>query len=232
MKKFLSCMLALSMVGFSSLILPKPIHADDTSKWNDRIENAGVVMKEILNGPDDIPQNLLDKAECVIIYPSVLKAAFGIGASYGRGVMTCRGGEEFKGPWGAPSMMALEGGSIGFQIGAQATDFVLLVMNDRGASSILSSKVKLGADAAVAAGPKGRDTSAATDVTMRAEVLTYSRSRGVFAGVLLEGSTLRPDNDGNEAVYGQKMPAKDIVLKGAAPAPASAAALLSTLDKA
>ncbi|HEY4742362.1 MAG: lipid-binding SYLF domain-containing protein [Candidatus Acidiferrales bacterium] len=231
MKKFLSCMLALSMMGFSSLILPKPIHADDTSKWNDRIENAGVVMKEILNVPDDIPQNLLDKAECVIVYPSVLKAAFGVGASYGRGVMTCRGGENFHGPWGAPSMMALEGGSIGFQLGAQATDFVLLVMNDRGASSILSSKVKLGGDASAAAGPKGRDAEAATDVTLRAEVLTYSRARGLFAGISLEGSTVRPDNDGNEAVYGKKFEARDIVLKGAVAPPASAKILLSELTK-
>src|ERR1700683_5382241 len=231
MKKFLSCMLALSMMGLSSLVLPQSIRADDTSKWNDRIENAGMVMKEILNVPDDIPQNLLDKAECVIIYPSVLKAAFGIGASYGRGVMTCRGGEEFKGPWGAPSMMALEGGSIGFQIGAQATDFVLLVMNDRGASSILSSKVKLGADASAAAGPKGRDAEADTDVTMRAEVLSYSRARGLFAGISLEGSTLRPDNDANERLYGHKMEAQDIVLKNAAPPPAGAKELLEILNQ-
>ena len=231
MKKFLSCMLALSMMGLSSLVLPQPIRADDTSKWNDRIENAGMVMKEILNVPDDIPQSLIDKAECVIVYPSVLKAAFGIGASYGRGVMTCRGGENFKGPWGAPSMMALEGGSIGFQLGAQATDFVLLVMNDRGASSILSSKVKLGGDASAAAGPKGRDAEAATDVTLRAEVLTYSRARGLFAGISLEGSTVRSDNDGNEAVYGKKIEARDIVLKGAVPPPASAKMLLSELTK-
>ena len=174
-----------------------------------------MVLKEILDVPDDIPQNLLDKAECVIVYPSVLKAAFGMGASYGRGVMTCRSGENFKGPWGAPSMMALEGASIGFQIGAQATDFVLLVMNDRGASSILSSKVKLGADASAAAGPKGRDAEADTDVTMRAEVLSYSRARGLFAGISLEGSTVRPDNDGNETVYGTKIAARDVVLKGA-----------------
>jgi lipid-binding SYLF domain-containing protein len=223
MKKFLSCMLALSMMGLSSLVLPQSIHADDTSKWNDRIENAGMVMKEILNVPDDIPQSLIDKAECVIVYPSVLKAAFGIGASYGRGLMTCRGGE--------PSMMALEGGSIGFQLGAQATDFVLLVMNDRGASSILSSKVKLGGDASAAAGPKGRDAGASTDVTLRAEVLTYSRARGLFAGISLEGSTVRPDNDGNEAVYGKKLEARDIVLKGAVAPPASAKMLLSELTK-
>jgi lipid-binding SYLF domain-containing protein len=232
MKKFLSCALGLSLMGVTSLVTPAPVKADDKDKWNDRIENAGTVIKEILDVPDDIPQSLLDKAECVIVYPSVLKAAFGVGASYGRGVMTCRSGENFRGPWGAPSMMALEGASVGFQIGGQATDFVLLVMNQRGASSILSAKVKLGADAAVAAGPKGRDTEADTDVTMRAEVLTYSRSRGVFAGVSLEGSTVRPDNDGNEAVYGSKIPAKDIVLKGAVPPPASAAKLLERLGKA
>jgi len=231
MRKLLSCTLALSMIGLTSIALPQPARADDKTKWNDRIENAGVVMKEILNVPDDIPQDLIDKARCVIVYPSVLKAAFGVGASYGRGVMSCRTGDDFHGPWGAPSMMALEGGSIGFQIGGQATDFVLLVMNDRGASSILASKVKLGADAAAAAGPKGRDAEADTDVTMRAEVLTYSRARGLFAGISLEGSTVRPDNDGNEAVYGKKIEARDIVLKGAVPAPASASILISELTK-
>jgi SH3 domain-containing YSC84-like protein 1 len=232
MRKFVALAIMVSLTGFVSLFAPQPTRsADDKSKYLDRIENSGVVLKEILDVPDDIPQNLLDKAECVIIYPSVLKAAFGIGASYGRGVMTCRGGEEFKGPWGAPSMMALEGGSIGFQIGAQATDFVLLVMNDRGASSILSSKVKLGADASAAAGPKGRDAEADTDVTMRAEVLSYSRARGLFAGISLEGSTVRPDNDGNEVVYGARMPASDVVLKGTVPAPKEADQLLSLLNK-
>jgi len=231
MRKFLTCALMLSLVGIVSLFTARGVQADDKSKWNDRIENSGVVMKEIMNVPDDIPQNLIDKAECVIVFPSVLKAAFGVGASYGRGVMTCRGGDNFKGPWGAPSMMALEGGSIGFQLGGQATDFVLLVMNDRGASGILASKVKLGADASAAAGPKGRDASAETDATMRAEILTYSRARGLFAGVSLEGSTVRPDNDGNEAVYGQKLAARDIVLKGAVPAPASASILISELTK-
>jgi SH3 domain-containing YSC84-like protein 1 len=232
MRKFVALAIMVSLTGFVSLFGPQSTRsADDKSKYLDRIENSGVVLKEILDVPDDIPQNLLDKAECVIIYPSVLKAAFGIGASYGRGVMTCRGGEEFKGPWGAPSMMALEGGSIGFQIGAQATDFVLLVMNDRGASSILSSKVKLGADASAAAGPKGRDAEADTDVTMRAEVLSYSRARGLFAGISLEGSTVRPDNDGNEVVYGARMPASDVVLKGTVPAPKEADQLLSLLNK-
>jgi lipid-binding SYLF domain-containing protein len=198
---------------------------------NNRIENAGKVMVEILNVPDDIPQDLLDKAECVIVLPSVMKAAFVVGGSYGRGVLTCRSGPDFNGRWSAPAMMALEGGSVGFQIGGQATDFVMLVMNRRGAESILTSKVKLGADAAAAAGPKGRDAAAATDVRFRAEVLSYSRSRGLFAGISLEGSTLRPDNDGNERLYGKGTTAKDIVINSAIQAPVSAKLLLSTLDK-
>jgi lipid-binding SYLF domain-containing protein len=232
MKKTLALLIMSSLTGFAALLAPQPTRsADDKSKYLDRIENSGVVLKEILDVPDDIPQSLLDKAECVIIYPSVLKAAFGIGASYGRGVMTCRGGEDFTGPWGSPSMMALEGGSIGFQIGAQATDFVLLVMNDRGASSILSSKEKLGADASAAAGPKGRDAEADTDVTMRAEVLSYSRARGLFAGISLEGSTVRPDNDGNEVVYGARVAARDVVLKGTVTAPKEANLMISLLNK-
>jgi len=197
---------------------------------NNRIENAGQVMTEILNIPDNIPQDLLDKTECVIVLPSVMKFAIGFGGSYGRGVMTCRSGEDFSGPWSAPSMMAVEGGSFGFQLGGQATDFVLLVMNERGASSILTSKVKLGADVAAAAGPKGRDAAAATDVTMRAEILSYSRSRGLFAGISLEGSTLRPDNDGNGRLYGKGVTAKEIVIHSAIHAPASAKLLLGTLN--
>jgi len=197
----------------------------------ERVENSGTVLTEILNVPENIPQELLDKAECVIVLPSVVKAAFIVGGSYGRGVMTCRSGEKFTGPWGAPSMIALEGGSFGFQIGGQATDFLLLLMNTRGAESILSSKVKLGADASAAAGPKGRDASAATDATFRAEILSYSRSRGVFAGISLEGSTLRPDNDANRNLYGKEIPARDIVLKGAVAAPPCAKLLLGTLTK-
>jgi len=198
---------------------------------NNRIRNAGKVMTEILNVPDDIPEDLLDKAECVIVLPSVVKFAIGFGGSYGRGVMTCRSGSEFRGPWSAPSMMALEGASFGFQLGGQATDFVLLVMNQRGADSILSSQVKLGADVAAAAGPKGRSAAAATDVTMRAEILSYSRARGLFAGISLEGSTLRPDNDGNERLYGKGTTAKDIVINSAIHAPASARLLVSTLNQ-
>jgi len=203
----------------------------DNKKEVDRVENAGKVMSEILNVPEDIPQDLLDKADCVIVLPSVVKAAFIVGGSYGRGVMTCRSGENFSGKWGAPTMIALEGGSFGLQIGGQATDFVLLVMNDRGAQGILTSKVKLGADASAAAGPKGREVSAATDATMRAEILSYSRARGVFAGVSLEGSTLRPDNDANKNLYGKELPAKDIVLKGAVPPPPAEKLLLETLNK-
>ncbi len=217
--------IALGLLAF--MALPAPA-ADSIC---DRVESAGLVAKEIMDIPDDIPQNVIDKADCVVVMPSVIKGAFIVGASYGRGLMTCRSGENFQGPWGAPTMMALEGGSFGFQIGGQATDFVLLLMNDRAASSILSSKVKLGGDASVAAGPIGRTASAETDVTMRAEVLSYSRARGIFAGVSLSGSTLRPDNDGNEALYGKPLDAKDIVLKGVVPAPACAATLLATLNK-
>jgi lipid-binding SYLF domain-containing protein len=200
------------------------------NKESDRLESAGSVLEEILNIPDDIPTDLLNKAECVIVAPSVLKFAIGIGGSYGRGAMTCRGGANFTGPWSAPSMIAIEGGSFGLQLGGQATDFILLVMNPRGATSILSSKVKLGADAAAAAGPKGRNAEAATDVAMRAEILTYSRSRGLFAGVSLEGSTLRPDNGANENVYGHKVAAEDIVRKGAVQTPAAAKKMISLLD--
>ena len=198
---------------------------------NNRIRNAGKVMVEILNVPDDIPADLLNKAECVIVLPSVMKAAFIVGGSYGRGVMSCRSGPDFSGHWSAPAMMALEGASVGFQIGGQATDFVLLVMNKRGADSILTSQVKLGGDVAAAAGPKGRNAAASTDVTMRAEILSYSRSRGLFAGISLEGSTLRPDNDGNERLYGKGVTAKDIVINSAIHAPASARLLVSTLNK-
>ena len=196
----------------------------------DRVKEAGTVLKEILNIPDNIPKDLIDRAECVIVLPSVKKVAIGIGGSYGRGVMTCRTGQHFTGRWSAPAMYALEGGYIGFQLGGEATDFVLLIMNTRGAESLMGSKVKLGADAAAAAGPKGRATAADTDAAMRAEILSYSRSRGLFAGVSLEGSTLRPDNRASEKLYGKKLSAKEIIRQGKAGAPASAHELLSLLD--
>jgi len=192
---------------------------------------VGTLMQEVMGVPDDIPQDLLDKAECIIVFPSVLKAAFVVGGSYGRGAMDCRTGEHFSGPWGAPAMYALEGASVGFQLGGQATDLVLLVMNNKGASSILSSKVKLGVDASAAAGPKGRDASADTDAYMRAEILSYSRSRGLFAGVSLEGSTLRPDDDASADVYGRKITAKEIVLGNKVAVPASGRHLVAVLQK-
>jgi lipid-binding SYLF domain-containing protein len=197
----------------------------------DRLTAAGVVMKEILGIPDGIPRDLLDKAECVIVVPSVKKVAIGIGGSYGRGAITCRGGADFSGPWSPPAMFALEGGSIGLQLGGQATDYVLLVMNDRGADSVLGSKVKLGADASAAAGPKGRTAGAATDVVMRAEILTYSRARGLFAGVSLEGSTLRDDGDANANVYGRRVSAREIVRNGEVPVPSAGRALVDILNK-
>jgi SH3 domain-containing YSC84-like protein 1 len=210
-------------------LLPGLALAADDTKETERVENAGKVLSEILNVPEDLPQNLLDKADCVVVLPSVLKAAFIVGGNYGRGVMTCRGGSHFDGPWGPPTMMALEGGSFGLQIGGEATDFVLLLMSDRSARGVLTSKVKLGADASAAAGPKGRDAEADTDATMRAEILSYSRARGAFAGVSLEGSTLRPDNEANKKLYGKEMSAQDIVLNDAVPPPASAKELLSIL---
>jgi lipid-binding SYLF domain-containing protein len=222
MKRIFSLMVVMALVG-----LPAYAQKDE----NNRIRNAGKVMVEILNVPDDLPADLLGKAECVIVLPSVMKAAFIVGGSYGRGVMSCRSGAEFNGPWSAPAMMALEGASVGFQIGGQATDFVLLVMNKRGANSILTSQVKLGGDVAAAAGPKGRDAAASTDVTMRAEVLSYSRSRGLFGGVSLEGSTLRPDGDGQARIYGKGVSAKEIVINSSIHAPASAKLLVSTLNK-
>jgi lipid-binding SYLF domain-containing protein len=228
MKKPLTCLISILLVVLP--ILSSSVSAAEPEKDEDRLRNSGTVLKEILNVPDDIPRDLLDKADCVVVFPSVLKAAFIVGGSYGRGAMSCRRGEDFRGSWGAPTMMALEGGSFGFQIGGEATDFVLLVMNERGASGILSSKVKLGADASAAAGPVGRTTSAETDATLRADLLSYSRARGAFIGVSLEGSTIRPDNGANRQIYGQKLSAKEIVLSGHVAIPPAAQAMISTLD--
>jgi lipid-binding SYLF domain-containing protein len=197
-----------------------------------RVENSGVVMQETLNVPDDVPRDLLDKARCVIVIPSVTKAAFVVGAEYGRGVMTCRTGDEFRGTWSAPTMMALEGGSFGLQIGGEATDFVILVMNNRGAESLLHSKVKLGADVSVAAGPVGRQAEADTDAAMRAEMLSYSRARGIFAGFSLEGTTLRPDNGANRRLYQEHVTAPEIVQESKVAPPESAHALISALQEA
>src|SRR6201993_5225256 len=224
MKKLIVCLLVLLMSSMAAF-------AADHEREEDRVKDAGIVMKEILNIPDDIPQDLLDKAECVVILPSVKKGAFGIGGSYGRGVMICRSGEHYKGKWGAPALYALEGVSIGFQLGGEATDFVLLVMNPKGAESLLYSKVKLGADASAAAGPKGRTAEGATDIVMQAEILSYSRNKGLFAGVSLEGSTLRSDGSANEKLYGRKLTAKEIIRGGKVGVPASARELVALLDK-
>ena len=224
MKKYLVAAACLALVSGA-------VYARKLNKEQKRLEECGVVMQEVLNVPDNIPHELLEKAECVIVIPSVKKLAFGVGADYGRGAMICRTGEHFRGPWGAPAMYALEGGSVGFQIGGEATDLVLLVMNGKGMDSILSSKVKLGADASVAGGPKGRDASADTDAWMRAEILSYSRSRGLFAGVSLEGSTIRPDNDASERVYGREIKAADIVRSDKMSVPATGRHLAAVLQK-
>ena len=222
-KQLISTLTALALIAL-------PLSAKET-RVTDRLENCGTVMKEIMDIPDDIPQDLIDKAECIIVYPSVLKAAFIFGGSYGRGAMTCRTCEHYTGPWSAPTMMALEGGSFGLQLGGEATDFVLLVMNPRGAHSILKNKVKLGADASAAAGPKGRTADASTDVSLRAEVLSYSRARGLFAGISLEGSTVRPDNDANEQLYHKQVEAESIVFKGAVAVPPSGQKLVAYLNQ-
>jgi len=207
--------------------------ADEHAKDDrERLQNAGTVLQEILDIPDDIPQDLLDKARCVVVLPSVVKAAFIVGGSYGRGTMVCRTGKDFTGPWGAPAMYALEGGSVGFQIGGEATDFVILVMNNRGVDSLLHSKVKLGADASIAAGPKGRTATAETDAYLRAEMLSYSRARGVFAGVSLQGTTLRPDEDANHRLYGKEVSAASIITESKVEAPEAGRPLVGRLQKA
>lgn len=210
-----------------------PLVAEDKEvKVEDRIGQSATVLKEILGMPDGIPKDLLNRAYCVVVFPSVKKAAFIVGGSYGRGLITCRKGHDFMGSWSAPAMFALEAGSVGFQIGGQETDFVLLIMNDSGANSVMSSKVKLGGDASVAAGPVGRDAAASTDIVMKAEILTYSRAQGLFAGVSLEGSTLRSDDGANKALYGKDLSAKEIVREGKVPPPPAAQRLLAILRKA
>jgi len=220
------------VLTFIAVVTLLSVLAQAQDREQKRLKHSGEVLMEILNVPEDIPKYWLDRAECVVVLPSVKKLAFGVGASIGRGAMSCRSGANFTGPWGPPAMYALEGGSIGFQLGGQATDFVLLVVNPKGARALLKSKVKLGGDASAAAGPKGRDAEAATDVTMRAEILTYSRARGLFAGVSLEGSTLRPDGSANNNLYGHDVTARQIVLEHKVSTPASGQLMISALQKA
>jgi len=217
------------LVAFSLVFV---VSSFTQEKEDDRLKASYTVLKEILGTPDKgIPRDLLDKAECIVVYPSVKKAAFIVGASYGRGVITCRSGKDFRGPWSAPAMFALEGGSFGLQIGGEATDFVLLVMNEKGAASVMSSKVKLGADASAAAGPVGRTTSAETDVLLKAEILSWSRAKGVFGGVSLDGSTMRSDDGANKHLYKKELSAKEIVREGKVKMPAAGAALIQLLQK-
>lgn len=226
------CFMLLGVLaGVFALLVPTSLMGDARSE-HDRLQNAGRVVKEVLNIPDDIPSDLLSKARCVVVMPSVLKAAFIFGGTYGRGAMVCRTGKNYRGPWGAPAMYALEGGNFGLQAGGEATDYVFLVINDRGADSLLHSKVKLGADVSVAGGPKGRTASADTDAFMRSEILTYSRARGVFAGVAVEGSTLRPDNRGNRELYGRKISAEHIIRQTSVHEPKTGQTLTATLQKA
>ncbi len=221
--------IACLSLGFL-LVLPMMANAQD--KEEDRVKESGDVLRDILESPDKgIPHDLVHKSECVVVYPSVKKAAFVVGGSYGRGVMTCRTGEDFSGPWSAPTMMALEGASFGFQIGGQATDFILLIMNEKGAKSVLNSKVKIGGDASAAAGPVGRTATAETNAVMKAEILSWSRAQGLFAGVSLTGSTMRADDDANKKLYGKELTAQDIVAKHEVEAPPSASTLLTELTK-
>ncbi len=230
MKILLRLLLAISLV--STTVWAADKDDKERGKQEDRLKNSGMVLDEILNLKDNIPQDLLDKAKCIVVIPSVVKAAFIVGGSYGRGTVICRADKTRTTSWGAPAMMVLEGGSVGFQIGGEATDFVLLIMNDRGVHSLLHSKVKLGGDVSVAAGPVGRTAEADTDAYVRAEILTYSRARGAFAGISLEGASLRPDDEGNEALYGQKISANNIVLGPSPATPTAAHQLVATLDKA
>lgn len=224
-KVVIACLLVLS--------LAVPAMAKDKDiKEADRLQNAGDVLEEAINMPDGLPKDLLNKAECIVVIPSMKKFAIGIGGNYGRGAMICRGGENYTGSWGPPAMYALEGANIGFQLGGQATDFFFLVMNPKGAKSLLKSKVKLGADAAAAAGPKGRDAQAATDVVMTAEILTYSRSKGLFAGISLDGSTLRSDGGANENLYGKKLTATEIIREHKVSTPAAGQKLVGVLNRA
>jgi SH3 domain-containing YSC84-like protein 1 len=209
----------------------RTIDTMDQNKEQARLTECGTVINEVLDVPDNVPQEVLENAECVIVIPSMTKVAMGFGGSYGRGAMVCRSGSTFTGAWGAPAMYAIEGGSFGLQLGAELTDVVMMVMNPRGVEALLSSKVKLGGEASAAAGPKGRHLEASTDASMRAEILSYSRSRGLFAGVSLVGSSLRPDDDATEQVYGRKIGARAIITGTSVSVPASGRALVDALQR-
>jgi lipid-binding SYLF domain-containing protein len=220
------CLVALSLTlpGLAAI-------SDDGTREQQRVQESGNVIKELVNASSGVPTNLLNKSECVIVLPGVKKAGFIVGASYGRGVMTCRSGKNFDGPWSAPTMMQSTGGSFGLQAGGQATDFVILVMNDQGARALMNGKLKVGADASIAAGPVGRDAEASTNASMNAEMLSYSRAQGVFAGASLSGATLGPDDGANQNLYGEKVTAEQIIAGNTVKAPASASGLLAVLQE-
>jgi lipid-binding SYLF domain-containing protein len=221
MKHVISLLILVAMVS---------AFAFSEDKEDERIKQATAVLKDSLK-PEDVPQGMLDKASCVMVLPSVKKAAFMVGASYGRGIMTCRSGADYTGKWSAPALYALEQGSIGLQIGGQATDFLILVMNERGAESLLKSKAKLGADASIAAGPVGKAAEAATNLQMKADMLSYSNSSGAFAGVSLAGGSLRADGDANKTLYGEKVTAREILREDKVKTPEVAKPLVGILDE-
>ncbi|HXN20603.1 MAG TPA: lipid-binding SYLF domain-containing protein [Candidatus Binatus sp.] len=217
------------MVFALCLAVASPLFAQ--KKEGERLDNSATVLRELLVGNSGLPTSILDQADCVVIFPSVKKVAIGIGGSYGRGVLICRNGGEMNGDWGAPAMYKLDQGSIGVQLGSTATDFVLVVMNKTGAEQILNGKTKLGANAAAAAGPTGAQATGYNAAAMHVDVLTYSRSKGLFAGVSLEGATMDSDDDANKALYGKSIGAHDIV-EGGQSAPPAAKTLIDELDKA
>jgi SH3 domain-containing YSC84-like protein 1 len=218
MKRKLVTLVALSIATALPLFAQK--------KEDTRLQDSATVMQEILNG--GLPKTILSQSDCVLIFPSVKKVAIGIGGSYGRGALVCRQGAEMKGKWGAPAMYALDQGSIGLQLGSTATDFVLVVMNQKGAEQILNGKTKLGSNAAAAAGPTGAQATSYNAAAMQADVLTYSRSKGLFAGVSLQGASMDPDSDANKRLYGKDMSAKEIVTS--ATVPGAAKPLVDLLD--
>jgi SH3 domain-containing YSC84-like protein 1 len=216
------------IIAATLLLTTAPVFAQ--VKETERLDACREVLEELLNIPEGIPQNLLDKAECVAVIPSAKKFALGFGGRFGKGAAVCRTSQG-RGPWGPPLMISLGGGSFGAQIGGQAADYIFLVMNPRGIDHLLKNQFTLGADASVAAGPKGRATEAGTDITLRAEILTYSRTRGLFAGISLEGAVIKQDKDGNLNLYGESVEPKDLLLKPDQAIPPAARGLVETLQK-
>jgi lipid-binding SYLF domain-containing protein len=213
-----------------ALCLAIPCSLFAQNKVEKRLANSATALQAILEGDNGLPKNVLNQAVCVLIYPGVKKVALGIGDSYGRGELVCRKGAKMNGAWGAPAMYSLDQGSVGLQLGSTETDFVLVVMNQKGADQILSGKTKLGANAAAAAGPTGAQANAYNAQAMNVDVLTYTRSKGLFAGVSLEGATMDTDNDANRVLYGKDISAQGIV-KGSEPVVSAAKPLVSLLDK-